>query len=318
MADLVDKFFSMDMSESEEEALDELLASSPEAASRFSEKASEIYARYGLPDLGPDSTPGKNFWWRLRLGLLAFVLVLAGGYGWWCRQWGGKSPLLNNFSYLGTNETALPGSGNKGLPASMISIPSDATPSGESIHTQGPKVLAKNQSDLESVEEKNSLPSTSGPGGSAADSLAITSRVPSFPPASTPATGLNNSLAANPPGAGSLQVASAPLQSQTASPHEMAPPQSPVPTEKGYSRLKIDLVISQNGPVTVRILDSSGVEVKNLYSGPLTAGTYAFTWDGKLDNGNSAPPGKYQIESLGGQGTQTREFWIEKKKKTVE
>src|SRR5580698_10179419 len=290
MADLVDKFFSMDMSESEEEALDQLLSSSPEAASRFSDKASEIYARYGLPDLGPDSTPGKNFWWRLRLGLLAFVLLLAGGYGWWCSKWGGKSSLLNNLSHLGANETALPGSGGKGLPATMISIPSNATPPGESIPAQGPKVSAKNQSDMEKAEGKNSLPSASSPGGSTADSLAASSRVPSFPPVSAPATGLNNSLAANPPAAGSLQVASAPLQSQASAPHEMAPPQSPVPTEKGYSRLKIDLFISQSGPVTVRILDAAGADVKDLYSGPLKAGTYAFTWDGKLDNGNKAAP----------------------------
>jgi hypothetical protein len=318
MADLVDKFFSMDMSESEEEALDQLLASSPEAASRFSEKASEIYARYGLPDLGPDSTPGKNFWWRLRLGLLAFVLFLAGGYGWWCNRWGGQSHPLNNLSHPGVNETASSVPANAGFPGSMVSIPSDATPLGESILSKRPKAKAKSHAGLNGAEGKNTQSPDSFPGGSPADSLAISSRVPSFPAGSAPSTGLKDGLSVNPPVAGSIQVASSNLPPPSAETSGISPPQSPVPTEKGYSRLKIDLVISQSGPVTVRILDSLGIDVKNLYSGPLTAGTYAFTWDGKLDNGNTAPPGKYQIESRGGDGAQTREFWIEKKKKTVE
>jgi hypothetical protein len=299
MADMVDKFFLMDMSESEEEALDQLLASSPEAASRFSEKASEIYARYGLPDLGPDSTPGKNFWWRLRLGLLAFVLILAGGYGWWCNRWAGKSPLPGNLSHSGGNERPSLLPARPGFSASTVSAPANAAQPGKPIPSQGPEVLTKNHSGLNAVEDENIQRPSSGAAGFPDYSLAVSSRVPTFP-------------------AGSIQVASSNLPAPAAVSNEMSPPQSPVPTEKGYSRLKIDLVIGQSGPVTVRILDSSGADVKNLYSGPLTAGTYAFTWDGKLDNGSIAPPGKYQIESRGGDGAQTREFWIEKKKKTVE
>ena len=91
MNDLVDKFFTVDMSFGEEEALDELLASSPEAANRFAEKAAEVYARYGLPDLGPDSNPGKNAGWRVRLGLLFFALALAGGLGWWRHSRNGET-----------------------------------------------------------------------------------------------------------------------------------------------------------------------------------------------------------------------------------
>ena len=83
MADLVDKFYEGDLTPAEEESLDLLLESSPEAADRFAKRAAEAYARYGLPDMGPESNPGQGFGWRLRLEMLALVLTLTAGYGWW-------------------------------------------------------------------------------------------------------------------------------------------------------------------------------------------------------------------------------------------
>lgn len=83
MTDLTDKFFKADLSQDEEEALDALLASSPEAAGRFADKAAEAYARFGLPEAGASSGPGPMPGWRFRLGTLAFALALVAGLGWW-------------------------------------------------------------------------------------------------------------------------------------------------------------------------------------------------------------------------------------------
>jgi hypothetical protein len=308
MADLVDKFYSADLSESEEEALDGLLASSLEAADRFAEKASQAYARYGLPD--PDSKPGPNSGWRKGLGFLALLIALAGGYLWWRAGWTAQPNATNNLSSLTANTQGSPiNNGNNGLPAFQGSSSSEATPSGQSLSTMA------SQNGLKNVKNKNSRPSASVSNGSATASQEVPIRVPSTPSGSTVGTDLKNSLSSNSSVPGSVQVASANIASPAGAPMGTQPPQTPAPGPQGHSRLKIDLAISQSGPVTVRILDNTGVDVKDLYSGTLAAGTYAFTWDGKLDNGKTASPGKYQIESRNGSTVQTKDFWIEPRKK---
>jgi hypothetical protein len=48
--------------------------------------------------------------------------------------------------------------------------------------------------------------------------------------------------------------------------------------------------------VTVRVLDSSGHEIRSLYTGVLDPGKWSFRWDGLLENGKPATGGNYMIE----------------------
>ena len=91
----------------------------------------------------------------------------------------------------------------------------------------------------------------------------------------------------------------------------LAPPAG-VPQAKVHSRLRISVNIGQDGPVTVEILGATGLKVKNLYSGFLPAGNYSFSWDGKLEDGQRAPPGDYRIETQSGATVQTQDFSIQK------
>jgi hypothetical protein len=271
MADLIDKFYSADLSESEEEALDGLLESSQEAAEKFAQKAAEAYARYGLPETGPEE--GLGMGWRRGRVFLGLALVLLGGLGLWRSGWIGKI-------YSTFNPPDLPVSVVYPLPKE---IPAGPTLTADSSSSKGFTQKEKTQS---------------------------TTAVSTGP-------GLENSLNSHPQADGTLQVASTNLPQQSAGPNGLQPPPASSGPAPGHSRLKIDLAIAQSGPVTVRILDSTGEDVKDLYRGALAAGTYAFTWDGKLDGGKTALPGKYQIQTLGPAGTQVRDFWIQPKKKTA-
>ncbi|HUO58779.1 MAG TPA: FlgD immunoglobulin-like domain containing protein [bacterium] len=246
MADLVEKFYEMDLSPSEEEALDQLLASSPEAADRFAKKAAEAYSRYGLPDLGPDAVPGRNYGWRLRVGLLAFVLVLSAGYGWW------------HHSHMGV--AALAPENPAPVSKGAKSLPSKSYSSSMAVDKSGGVGLG--------------APSKAGLGAETS---------------STSPAGPETSKAV----------------------------QGPAPAGKA-SRLRINVEIGQEGPVTVEIVNAQGIPVKNLYTGSLPAGNYSFSWDGKLEDGSKAQPGEYRIETHSGTTVQTQEFSIEEKIKGVE
>jgi hypothetical protein len=47
------------------------------------------------------------------------------------------------------------------------------------------------------------------------------------------------------------------------------------------------------GPDSVRLFDATGRLVRQLYDGPLPAGEFSLTWDGREDGGNPAPGGIY-------------------------
>ncbi len=82
---------------------------------------------------------------------------------------------------------------------------------------------------------------------------------------------------------------------------------------KTISRLKINVQVAQAGPVTVWILNGSGFLVKTLYQGSLAAGDYAYSWDGRLENGQKAPAGAYRVETHTGSMVKTQNFLIQKK-----
>lgn len=239
MNDLVEKFFKEDLTSEEEESLEALLASSPEDAGRFADKAALAYDRFGLPDPEnpPESSPKPG--WGLRLTALAFVLALMAGLGWW-RHVPGKAAGITQK--------------NRQPALTSTYAPAPALNAGSPVEKSGPEDLG--------------LP-TSQEGAPA--------KVPSGAPGP-------------------------PLASKT----------------RTYSQLKIGVEVREEGPVTVEILDSTGVTVKNLFTGSLPAGSYAFTWDGKLADGRPAPPGNYRIETRSGPSVQTRDFSIEKKGKTLE
>lgn len=54
--------------------------------------------------------------------------------------------------------------------------------------------------------------------------------------------------------------------------------------------------------VTVTIKNASGLTVRTLNLGAMKAGTHAFTWDGKADNGSTAANGNYTMSISATQG----------------
>ncbi len=245
MADLVEKFFTADLTDSEEEALDSLLASSEEASGRFAELAAKAYQSFGLPDPGGD-TP-KSSGWRKPLSLIVLALFLLAGLKVW-RSRESRSDL------------------------SQASAPSVSLPSH--------KVRLEKSGTQKTVEK------------------VLPNKLSNEEPSAATSGKTAETMAASP----------LPLLAET-------PALTPAP--KAHARLRINLAIGQSGPVTVRILDATGLEVKDLYRGNLAAGTYAFVWDGKLDNGRTASPGQYHIQTLDGTQNEVKDFWITAKKKTA-
>lgn len=82
MSDLVDQFFTGDLTGADEEALERLLLQSPEAASRFNLLAEEAYAATGQP---AHQWPGKTIklppTGGMGMGLKLFLALLAAGSG---------------------------------------------------------------------------------------------------------------------------------------------------------------------------------------------------------------------------------------------
>jgi len=67
-----------------------------------------------------------------------------------------------------------------------------------------------------------------------------------------------------------------------------------------FSDIAVKVSRKEPGPVSVRVLDMSGLEVAPLYTGNLDVGQWVFEWDGRLPDGNKASPGIYQVEVKSG------------------
>jgi hypothetical protein len=89
----------------------------------------------------------------------------------------------------------------------------------------------------------------------------------------------------------------------------MVRPEAYDPTAK-YEGL--DLVIDRKttGLVTLRVVDGNQKEIRLLYVGLLKAGQWHFQWDGKLESGEYAHPGTYQIQVLSGAETLSKQIVI--------
>jgi len=59
------------------------------------------------------------------------------------------------------------------------------------------------------------------------------------------------------------------------------------------------------GNVRIGILSRNGELLRNLYLGQQQAGDVAFRWDGRDENGNKLPPGRYSVAALAGDGNAT-------------
>jgi hypothetical protein len=59
------------------------------------------------------------------------------------------------------------------------------------------------------------------------------------------------------------------------------------------------------GPVSVRVFDASGRQVRQLHDGPLPAGEFSLLWDGRDDGGRELPSGVYfaKIQTTSGSTT---------------
>jgi flagellar hook assembly protein FlgD len=62
----------------------------------------------------------------------------------------------------------------------------------------------------------------------------------------------------------------------------------------------------------VRILDSTGHEVRALFAGPVQPGEWIFQWDGLLPDGKPAPPGDYQIDVQSGSRHAAKKVQVKK------
>lgn len=86
-------------------------------------------------------------------------------------------------------------------------------------------------------------------------------------------------------------------------------PQKVDPTATG-EELSVVVLAQEKTLVTLRILDSGGKEVRNLYTGFVQPGHWSFKWDGDLSDGVPAPPGDYQIDVQNGALHQDKDIRI--------
>lgn len=90
-------------------------------------------------------------------------------------------------------------------------------------------------------------------------------------------------------------------------PHVLPPP-LPAPQTapalpiigRQFEQLSVVVDNPQEGLATVKVFDSSHNLVRRLYTGILPAGKQTLTWDGRTDQGGTAPPGTYRLEVQSG------------------
>ncbi len=61
----------------------------------------------------------------------------------------------------------------------------------------------------------------------------------------------------------------------------------------------IDVTIFNDGPVMARVYDSNGRQIRTIFDGLKTTGSFTFTWDGKNAAGSSVASGVYFVRVTG-------------------
>jgi hypothetical protein len=228
----VEKFFREELTEAEEKALSELLASSEDAAERFVALAEAAYRRHGHPEpkwpeppaVPPASGAGLKPW----IGLLVTTILGLGVLWFMAHRQGLRAG--------GAGEAAEP-----------------AVPVKSEVREEAP---VRERPGREKALEKDGT----------------------FPDAREPEP------PSRPPARGSF----------------LEPIRLDEGSSQKFSSISVKVNQAQEGPVQVRVLDMSGLEVTPLYDGTLALGTWVFDWDGKLPGGRSVAPGHYQIEVRSG------------------
>ena len=103
--------------------------------------------------------------------------------------------------------------------------------------------------------------------------------------------------------AGSLQSSQA-LQASTMVGREVVVPRADFPLTPGTNAHLAAALPATSPGVRVSIFDAAGQLVRQATLGAHAAGTVSYVWDGRTDNGASAPAGRYQARfeaNLGGQ-----------------
>lgn len=70
------------------------------------------------------------------------------------------------------------------------------------------------------------------------------------------------------------------------------------------TEVKGEITATQAGPVQVEVLDEKGNVVQKMALNADASGQVAFQWDGKTENGDTAPAGNYSFRAVGGSGTE--------------
>ena len=100
-------------------------------------------------------------------------------------------------------------------------------------------------------------------------------------------------------------VPSVPLRKSLRSSSPAPAPEKEAPeTGKG---LQIQFKMPSAGRASVRVLGKDEREVRRLFDGPMTAGSWSVTWDGLLADGRPADSGIYHVEVTTNGASQTRE-----------
>lgn len=64
-----------------------------------------------------------------------------------------------------------------------------------------------------------------------------------------------------------------------------------------------EIVANAAGPVQIEILDAGGQVVQRMSAQAPGAGNVAFAWDGRRDDGSTAPAGRYSVRATASNGT---------------
>ena len=87
----------------------------------------------------------------------------------------------------------------------------------------------------------------------------------------------------------------------------VAPPVSaPAGAAQGHQGVQVTVHQSAADQVIVRVLKENGTPVAFLYQGVLPAGQWVFGWNGKFQDGSTAPPGNYRLEVTSGSVTRSK------------
>jgi hypothetical protein len=327
MIELAEKYFNGDLTEAEDEVLNESLASSDEVTSRFMELAEKAYYGFGLPEpKWPDtlppgaSAPPQHFGgpWLGPLVVVTGIAVLAAlGYHC-CRVHSRLSALMPEkpVSSLSHNHSRL--SVGVSMPRKPVQVPAAA---GKVANTSTGIISAQTR-----FSAGAAVPNAAKPCGTTGSNTGVApganpvvayaggigvDKIPVKTDAEKPDTGLEETVKPGVADKSSPSAALPALGNQAAlsqpaaeKPSVQAPVVTPMAWNEGASKTYSNLSVVVDQPVlgfvTVQVLDPNGGQAALLYRGNLDPGKWVFEWNGKMPGVRPAPAGYYFIQLQSG------------------